>query len=522
MRPIHTPGERPEAWWRAGILSVTFAGAAKQFAPSVADPDLWGHLLFGQLAAATGWIPRFDPYSYLSIEWVNHEWLAEHFFAGAFGAAGTTGLILLKLSAALAIAGLLIWNLWDRGLELLRAAVLGLLLSLPLVMGLQTIRPHLFTYLFFTVTLLVLARAEDTDGRGLLLLLPLFVAWTNLHGGVLAGLGVVGIWTGVRTVRWAASRVGWGEAPKRPSPWVWIAAAGGVTAATLVSPYGLELLEFLLTTATVPRTDITEWRPLPLRSGFGMVWLAGSALTTWALLRADRRPGPEALAVLIVAILLPLTAVRHFPLTFIAVAALGADSFASLWGTGAAAGDRENRTATRSPRSGWIGAGLTVLAAVVLLRIGEDLECIRMGPELGISYPVRATAWLQESGVRADMATYFTYGEYLIWHLSPRIRVGMDGRRETVYPDSIYRAYLDFQHGTDDWDRFLAFGDPQLALFPTGMPADNLLGLHPRWTVVLEDSVARVHALRGSAAEAALRDTPVPELPPSGEGLCFP
>lgn len=519
MTPRLSPSDRPDAWWTAGVVTVALAIVVKTFSPSIADPDLWGHVLFGQLAHAVGWIPRFDPYSYLSTPhgWINHEWLTEDVFARAFDAAGTAGLVGLKLAAAAAIAGTLIWHLSSRGLDVLRSAVLVLLLSIPLLLGLRTVRPHLFTYVFFALVIVVLDRSEDTDGRLFLLLPPIFVVWTNMHGGVLAGLGVVGLWAGLRLARSALSRLGRGPAPGGPAEWKWVAALIASAAATLVNPYGTELLEFLVTTATVPRPFITEWQPLGLRSERGVLWMGGAALTAWALLRSDRRPGPEALVVLIVLLLLPLTAVRHLALTFIGIPVLAAPAFAGLWGR-----DPEDR-AERPARSGWIGAGLAAVAVPVLATVGPDLRCIEINPELQVVYPARATAWLQESGVEADVITYFDYGEYALWHLGPRIRVGMDGRRETVYPDSVYDAYMRFQHGRDDWDRYLGMGSPDLAMLPAGIPADNLLELHPAWTVAYEDSLVRIHAARESGnVRERLESTPVPALPADGHGLCFP
>jgi hypothetical protein len=35
------------------------------------------------------------------------------------------------------------------------------------------------------------------------------------------------------------------------------------------------------------------------------------------------------------------------------------------------------------------------------------------------------------------MITYFDWGEYVIWHLGPGVRVSMDGRRETVYSGKV-------------------------------------------------------------------------------------
>ncbi len=39
------------------------------------------------------------------------------------------------------------------------------------------------------------------------------------------------------------------------------------------------------------------------------------------------------------------------------------------------------------------------------------------------------------------------WSEYVIWHLNPGIKVSIDGRRETVYPDTIYDKYKDFHFG---------------------------------------------------------------------------
>ena len=43
--------------------------------------------------------------------------------------------------------------------------------------------------------------------------------------------------------------------------------------------------------------------------------------------------------------------------------------------------------------------------------------------------------FIRDHQLRGRMVTYFDWGEYAIWHLSPRVRVSLDGRRETVYSD---------------------------------------------------------------------------------------
>ena len=514
MISIPTPRKAPERWWRAGAMALGVAVAAAFLIDTSVDPDLWGHVLFGQLAGAVGWIPRFDPYSYLSHEWINHEWLAELVFAASFDALGPGGLVALKVGAGLGIFVLLLGHLVDRGVEALRAAVLMTLLFLPLMLGLGVVRPHLFTYLLVTVLLLVLERSQGTRGRSLLLLPPVIALWTNFHGGVLAGIGVIGLWGGTSVLRALHARIRSRPQPGPPHWGLWIVVGSASVGATLLNPYGIELVAFLFETATVPRPAITEWQPIVLRSRLGAMWLAGIVVTGWALLRAERRPSPEGLVVLFVMALLPLTAVRHLPLLSIGIAVIAAPAFADLW----------SRRAAESlpPRKGWLGAALSGLSVLVIGVAGatRDVDCIRMERPI---FPARAAAWLQASDVRADLATHFNFGEYLIWHLSPRIRVGMDGRRETVYPDSVYDSYKDLQAAKGEWDRFLEMGDPELTLQFTDSPADHLLELDARWESVYRDSLVHLYARSGSGLKERLAATPVPdELPIDGTGLCFP
>src|SRR5271169_2485346 len=70
---------------------------------TTADPDIWGHLKFGQDICNTRSISQHDPYSYLSQGqiWIDHEWLAEVIFAQAYSLLGNTGLNVVKLSIIL-------------------------------------------------------------------------------------------------------------------------------------------------------------------------------------------------------------------------------------------------------------------------------------------------------------------------------------------------------------------------------------------------------------------------------------
>ena len=150
------------------------------------------------------------------------------------------------------------------------------------------------------------------------------------------------------------------------------------------------------------------------------------------------------------------------------------------------------------------------------------MRCVEIDPERGSLYPTRAVAWLEESGVEGNLATFFNWGEYALWHLSPQMRVSMDGRRETVYPDRIYQEYLRFQNGVGAWDDHIENHATDLVLLSTLWPTHNLMQLKPGWEILYEDSLAAVYAPRDSAIGSRLQATPVPNVPLHGAGLCSP
>src|SRR3979409_2035074 len=62
-----------------------------------------------------------------------------------------------------------------------------------------------------------------------------------------------------------------------------------------------------------------------------------------------------------------------------------------------------------------------------------------------------AAAFLRENSPGARVLTWFDWGEYALWQLSPvGIRVSMDGRRETVYRPRVPRGNAPSYNGHAD------------------------------------------------------------------------
>jgi hypothetical protein len=477
------------------------------FSDTVADPDLWGHVRFGQDILRTGSIIQDDVYSYRTSgqSWFNHEWLSEVIFAGIYEVAGPRGLIGFKVLLSLAIVGLCHRHLRRCGLGPLSSATLLLLISIPFRLGLATIRPQVFTYLLFLLELLLIDAAARGRRGGLWISPFLFAAWTNLHGGVLAGVGVLGLWAAARTF----------ESVLEPNVRPMQRVAAFVRPLLLGSACGLALPVFLFRTGTVPRPEITEWAPLSLTSLPGLLYLGLLAIGVLGLVGSRRRRDPAAVLTFSVIALLPLAANRHYPLFAMALVVLVgehiADAMARL------AGSQPSRLLPRRAVS-------TICVIVAVLLIGASpprFHCIRVEP-FYFPYPARAVALLKRSGFRGNAAVPFDWGEYVIWHLGPAVKVSIDGRRETVYSDETYRQSRDLARGTDAWDALLKTPPAtDLVMAPNGSPTVNLLARTNGWRPLYQDTYCTIFSRDGLPDLERIVRTPVPALRDNGEGECF-
>jgi hypothetical protein len=484
------------------------------FSYTIADPDLWGHLRFGLDILRTGTIVQKDVYSYRtgSQPWINHEWLSELLFASIYDSTGPRGLIVFKLIVSALIVGICFRHLCRFGLAPLRAAILVILISIPFRLGMGTVRPQLFTYLGTLVLMLCL---QATAGMRRLWALPLlFALWVNLHGGVLAGIGILGVWliaNGADRLAGVRGRVG-----RNLGEFMHLAVIAVACAlALLLNPFGVSLPIFLLRTATVPRSEISEWTPLELTSVPGVLCVILVVIGSVGLAFSRRRRAPEAILTLFVTLLLTLMSNRHYPLFALALIVMGGEHIADVW----------NRLVP-TLEGGKVASRVLVAACLTLAIFWvalsfSRLSCIPINAQY-FPFPCRAIALLKQSGFRGNLAVPFTWGEYALWHLGPGVKVSIDGRRETVYSEEIYRQTLDFERGTGVWDALLKSSVTDLVLAHNGSATANLMSRTDGWVPLYQDTFCVLFIRAGHPSLERIIATPVPNLPDNGEGLCFP
>jgi hypothetical protein len=393
------------------------------------DPDLWGHVRFGLDMLRDVRIPHADVYSFTSDRiWINHEWLAEVVMAGAFRLGGDPALILVKLAA---IGGMLLLldstlrrNSVDAAIVRDAAAAVAILLTIEQT---RHVRPQLFSIVCFAALMWCLNAHRRGSHRSLLLLPPLFAVWANLHGGWLVGGGVLALWTVAIAATGDRGQALW-----------WTMAGALSLCATLLTPYGVHLWTFLRETVAFSRADIVEWQPT-YALGWD-AWIRWSLTLALAMLglvlagRGDRRP--ERIVCLLALAIASFMVVRLQ--SFFAVAML------FLVGSDIARACQRGRVAgSNSPRK-TIAIGLTAVSGAVaaMSLIVTNVTELRVDPRM--TPAPGAAAFLSTQPRAGRVLVWFDWGEYAIWHLAPRMRVSIDGRRETAYSAGLQDRHLRF------------------------------------------------------------------------------
>lgn len=467
-----------------------------------ADPDLWGHIKFGLDILRTGTIIGVDPYSYLTSgqQWINHEWLSEILFASAWKIGGTVGLNTLKILVGLSVVLILYRYLSSNLLVPNRAAILTIFDFLLLYVSLAPIRPQIFTVLLFTLVMIVIMKAESKQYRCLWCLPLIIILWVNLHGGFLAGVGIICIWTVLQSIQ---NLNNW----KQYLPPVITSIL-----ATCINPYGLVLLVFLAKTATIARPEIVDWQPIQIISitGFLYILLLSICIMGFIYTRTERKL--VTVILFIVLALMPLIAIRHVSLFAIGAMILATPHLSSIW--------IRKKILKRNQLSSILMGSATVFTALLLLFLSfMHINTIVLARS--IQYPTKAVALLRQSGVSGNIANEFDWGEYIIWHLGDQLKVSIDGRRETVYSQQIYTQNLNFKFGTGEWNALLKSYNTQMALINRSSATYNLLKLTPGWSLIYQDDSSALFARKDFKGFQQLQETAASFKPPADTGI-FP
>ena len=175
------PWIKEDKFYLAVLLLLIFIMAAR----TPLDSDMWWHLRAGEETLNSCAVYLVDTLSYTRAgeAWINHSWLAQVFMVGLFKVGEFKALSLwVGLTATLSMFFI---YLQMEGHALLRAGVVLLASFVSSVVW--SPRPQIISLLLFAITGFIIFRYKKTGKNQLYWLGPIFIIWSNLHGGYVLG-----------------------------------------------------------------------------------------------------------------------------------------------------------------------------------------------------------------------------------------------------------------------------------------------------------------------------------------------
>jgi len=477
------------------------------------DPGMFWHTVVGEEMLRTGSVVTTDTFSFTQEgeSWLAQQWLGELAMAVAHRLGGLDSVITLAISIITLIFGLIFWKALRSGLPL---AICALVTILTIAASSYHFipRPHLFTMLAMLVLMLILARLDrqPSHSRWALILPPLFLIWTNTHGGALGGIATFTLYCllwllqpyiGMLRVTEAVSRY------QRARTTKFLAVALGLVLVTpLINPFGIALPRTwvsLMGSDLLPKV-IIEHAPLDFTAPEGLMILTLASIYFYILAGAWRVERRIHWLLPAVWFLLACSRVRHGPLFAISAGVVIID----MWRFHPRLRTRftapRNDETTRTTLVSGTLSPLMALTCVALLLQTADIKCPLIGanrcsPQAPI-WPVTALPDLQRLTDRSKrplrVFNEMRYAGYLIYAL-PEAAVYIDDRCE-LYRDVGLHRYLELFSHPERLPGELHRYQIDAALVSIGSPFARQLSNMPNWRTIFEDSTVAVFAQQNS------------------------
>ena len=552
--------QKPNWLERTAILIVVLAGALAM-SPSVADPDLWGHVQFGRDVLNEGWFPETNPYTFNSPDhrWINHENFSEVVMAWTVDNLGPQGLVFGKFALSLlVIITILVYNA-RRGVELVPNCIVALLVAWNLGYH-WSFRPQISSFICFTLLVMLLngafthwrdkwhlpipgtrwfsKKVADPELNSqqsdlgfslfhirLLWLAPvLFFLWANSHGGFIAGLCIFAAYLGCRAVE-AVSRRGFVGSYKMIGRLGLMLAAAIL--ATLVNPYSTNLTSWLFESLGQPRPEISDWSSDQLFSMIGLKFWALIAVAIGALAFSRKSRDFTHTVILALTLWQAVSHFRHVPFFAILCGFWLAPHLQSTLNVFGKAASASSDNSFLETRRGKLVAALVCTLVCVMIGLQLKGRLSRLVVDRS-QYPVDAFQYMHDHSLNGKIVVTYDWAQYVIGAFcvpgedgsAAESQVAFDGRFRTCYPQLLVDLHFDWLFGDGpDVLRSRSLDSPEcdpLAILELNQPdivinrrTGELTRFHMEkaklnWVLLYQDKIAQVWGRRTVYDDPAL------------------
>jgi len=471
------------------------------------DSDMWWHLRAGKATWQEKEVLLRDIFSYTRYgeNWVNHSWLSQLVMYGLYALEKFPALSLWV--GLTAMAAMYFLYLQTEGAIFIRIA--SVFLSAFISSVVWSPRPQLFSILMFALTGWVLFRYRHGERNSLIYLLPIFLLWSNLHGGYVLGVililtQIAGLLINQLTADEHQVEQGWQDL-KRLSAWL-----AGCLLVVLINPNGINMWRIPFQTVGVETLQdyIAEWASpdfhQPVQQVF-LILLFG--LYSAAAFSRTRLDGRDLMSVAVFGIS-ALVARRNFgPFALVAAPVLSRHmndiyqdyrqiltrKYPRLKRFFKFQKQSEKRLSPilRTILNSGLVVGLLFGTGTKWLNVSRQHFMDRVIPQY---FPAQAVSWIEKNHPQGRMFNSYNWGGYLIWRLSDT-PVFVDGRTD-LFGDPIIEDWLSVIQMEAGWEQVIDRWQIRWVLIEPDQPLAKILA-YSGWDLIYQDETAVIY-LRNS------------------------
>ncbi len=449
------------------ILAITMSAGRFDF-------DLWARLIAGMGVLDGGHVLKTDFLSYTPVHtWWDHEWGAGVIFYIFLKYFGPYSLIILQ--------AFLMFGIFFTASQIIKIRtkispynILFYFFSFMTVIGTlnNPVRCHMFSFLLFTVFIYILEKVRKGSNK-LLYLVPLLVLfWNNVHGGVVAGLGLLLMYSAGEFLN------------KKPFKKYLITfiVSGFIL---FINPWGFDYIKFLLMANTMHRTYVMEWWGLFSKfylfkyiefKVFMFIVLLVEILQIKNIKEWYEKADKVKYIVLLATLYLSISHVKLMPFFVISSLCFVYEDFYKLI---------QN---LKFPK--WkdkLVYGLFLFLSIFSFVI-KDFS-LPVGFDM---YPVKEVEFIKQNHLNGKILVNFGLGSYVSYKLYPHNLIFMDGRYEEVYYDYMVPMLKNFYLANQNWDEILTYFPPDVMILEKYYPVYNKLKTSSDWQNIYEGEIFTV------------------------------
>lgn len=469
------------------ILTLFIIAYKCIIANSIADADLWHRLAVGKIFFELGSIIKHDIFSYVPTKdlWIDHEWgsgIIFYFLADHLGDYGLLGLKFLVFATVLYLiytTNKLISGKKDD----LRIGFYAVVLLTVMFGFINTVRCHIFTYLFFALWIYILERIRRGETRLIWIFPATMLFWVNMHGGFLAGLGLLFLYM-------------IGEFLNKKN---FIKYAGALILSllvTFINPYGWNMWHYIVNAVGMPRPYVIEWLPIFSVNDF-QIFIAFEILLfitfvgyVYKFAVKDKEIDWVAILVILATLALSIKHLRHQVFFGIAAGIFSQhhyfyEAVKSLFQR-ILAKFTDNLPQKEPKQYSFIKIAIIntfILFFCAYYVFMNPLNIRATEPE----YPAKAVEFIRINNLKGNLLTSFNWGSYALWKLYPQVLIFEDGRYEEVYMKDSTSALNKFFFEKENWQNILTQYHHDIILIDNNFEVLNKLKSLNNWKIVYQD-----------------------------------